>query len=858
MGVPVKVFVSYSHEDESFRKDLIKYLSTMHRNGEVSTWTDRNISAGDDWRERIEDNLADTKIMILLVSPDFISSRYCVDVEMQRALEMHENKEIVIIPVYVRFTDVCGSPLEKFRALPTDRKPISRWEDRDEAWLDVVNGLRISIQTLPDVPKMTIVPSVELKVSSVTNNWLDDTEVSLVHRLVEKVKLSDIYVPPDFTVLNNDFNSKVRRTVGHQRILDGSKNVVVVGEEQAGKTSLAKCLYREGVAAGLFPVYINGKDVKTVNIAALIEKRLSEQYECGHAGFALAGAKTLIILDDFHLNGLNRKHLDQLINNLKVDYYKLVFFARDTFRYVMPDHGPLEDFEILHMHDFGNVKRMGLIEKWVALGIEESIDERDLYKESDEIALKINAIIRKRLIPSKPIFILSILQMLEAYTPQRLDMTSHGHCYQSLVYQALERINIKSKEIDRYINVLTELAWAQYGNNGLSLASEDLVSFFDGYETQFLSVDRQKVTADLIGCSLLSNQDGRIIFKYPYIYYFFAAKKIADAFRKDGAIKAEITKLLDGLHREDYANIIIFITHHTKEAWILDEIEVSLMSLFSEHRSATLDAQDLSFLEDFLKEIPRLVIEEREVQKERLKHQQNLDYSQESYPVSREHEDHQDSNSLFANINKVFKGSELIGQIVRNRHASLNRDEMTHLLKEAYGCGLRFLQFFIELSDLAKEEVLQTISQQVKDNPLQTNYAIEKEAKSAFLLFTFSAIYAVLRKIASSTGCTEAEEIYHSIEKDMPTPAIKLINQAITLDFHKKIDFKTLGELVDEFKGNAVCDRILKEIVVQHVYMFPVDYKDKQKISSCLTVPMEKLQLQDLNKNAKMLDSKKT
>ena len=177
---------------------------------------------------------------------------------------------------------------------------------------------------------------------------------------------------------------------------------------------------------------------------------------------------------------------------------------------------------------------------------------------------------------------------------------------------------------------------------------------------------------------------------------------------------------------------------------------------------------------------------------------------------------------------------------MRNRHASLSKPELTTLLKEAYDCGLRFLRFFIDLSDLAKEEVVQYIAQQIRENPSQTNFAIEKEARDAFLLFTYNAIYAVIRKIGSSTGCVEAEEIYRSIEEESPTPAIQLINQAIEMDFHKKIDHDTLGRLANDFKGNVVCDRILKEIVIQHIYMFPVDYKDKQKISAHLNLPMEK------------------
>lgn len=861
MRSPVKVFVSYSHEDESYRNDLVKYFSNMVRNKEISTWTDRDISASQKWREEIDNNLNGTQVIIFLVSPDFINSDYCVDVEMARALEMHRENQALIVPIYIRATDVKHSPLAEIHSLPTDRRPIKSWDDKDRAWLDVIEGLRKTIATLPEEKEMATVVDLTLKLTETHRSWLDDTEIALVHRLVPKVKLSDVYVPPDFTLKSGDF-SNVRKVVGYRKIFEDLEGIIVIGEEQAGKTSLAKFIIREGLAEGFFPVYISGKDVVSAAVDKLIARRISEQYSESLGGFEKSGKKPLLLLDDFHLITLNKKYIAQLVDHIKSVFAKVVIFAKDTFRYVLPDHASLESFQIMSIHDFGNVKRTQLIEKWVALGREEHIDEAELFKESDEIKVRVDSIIRKNVVPSKPIFIISVLQMLEAYTSQRLELTSHGHCYQSLVYQALEKINVKSNEIDKYINVLSELAWKQYSNDGEPLSSRGLVEFFEDYERQFLSVDRVKVTQDLINCHLLRDVDGKVSFKYPYIYYFFAAKKIADTFSKDIEIKKEITRLLDGLHREDHANIIIFITHHTKDAWILDEIQMSLMALFSDNRLATLQAEDLSFLDEFLKEIPKLVMVEREVQQERLKRDEALDEMQlydqqdlsggEYEPVVLTEGD----TNLFANVNKVFKGSELIGQIIRNRHASLNREEMTHLLRETYGCGLRFLQFFIELSDMAKESVVHTISHEMRENPLQTNLAIEKEAKSTFLSMTFVAIYAVLKKMATSTGCAEAEEIYKSLEDEISSPAIKIINQAITLDFHKRIDFKALSALADEFKSNAVCDRILKEIVIQHVYMFPVNYRDKQKISSYLNVPMERLQLQDVNKNVKMLEAK--
>ena len=71
------------------------------------------------------------------------------------------------------------------------------------------------------------------------------------------------------------------------------------------------------------------------------------------------------------------------------------------------------------------------------------------------------------------------------------------------------------------------------------------------------------------------------------------------------------------------------------------------------------------------------------------------------------------------------------------------------------------------------------------------------------------------------------------------TPAVKLINQAIYLQFNKTLDIKGVRAIAEDFRKNPVCERMLKEIVIQHIYMFPVDYRLKQQIAETLKIPVE-------------------
>ena len=141
MSRPISLFFSYAHEDEELRDELAKHLSIMRRQGIISDWYDRDITAGSEWADAIDDNLNTSDIILLLVSPDFIASDYCYDVEMTRALERHNAKEAIVIPIILRPTRWQNAPFSKLQALPKNAKPVTSWDDQDEAFLYITEAI---------------------------------------------------------------------------------------------------------------------------------------------------------------------------------------------------------------------------------------------------------------------------------------------------------------------------------------------------------------------------------------------------------------------------------------------------------------------------------------------------------------------------------------------------------------------------------------------------------------------------------------------------------------------------------------------------------------------------------------------
>lgn len=142
------VFFSYCHADEALRDQLEKQLAMLKRQGVINTWHDRRINVGQEIDAAIDEHINSDEIILLLVSPDFIASDYCYNIEMKRAMERHQAGEAIVIPVILRACDWHYAPFGKLLGTPQDGKPVTLWPDRDEAFLQVAKDVRKAAEKL--------------------------------------------------------------------------------------------------------------------------------------------------------------------------------------------------------------------------------------------------------------------------------------------------------------------------------------------------------------------------------------------------------------------------------------------------------------------------------------------------------------------------------------------------------------------------------------------------------------------------------------------------------------------------------------------------------------------------------------
>ncbi len=150
---PRRVFLSYADEDRTFRDDLEKHLTVLQRLGLIDDWHRKELMPGDDWQQVMAERLDQADIILLFITPDYLVSDWCYDVQMPHALKKHAAGEARVIPLYLRpiplYDPTLGLPFTKLQRLPKDGdQAVSELKEknRDSALAEMVADIKQAIE----------------------------------------------------------------------------------------------------------------------------------------------------------------------------------------------------------------------------------------------------------------------------------------------------------------------------------------------------------------------------------------------------------------------------------------------------------------------------------------------------------------------------------------------------------------------------------------------------------------------------------------------------------------------------------------------------------------------------------------
>lgn len=136
------VFISYSHKDKKSLERLRTHLTYVERNYNVEIWDDSKISAGDVWREEIKNAIMHTRVAILLISADFLASKFITEDELPPLLEAAQKEGSTIMSVILSPCMFEDTQLGDFQAV--DIVPLTRMnrDKKEDTWRKVTKRVK--------------------------------------------------------------------------------------------------------------------------------------------------------------------------------------------------------------------------------------------------------------------------------------------------------------------------------------------------------------------------------------------------------------------------------------------------------------------------------------------------------------------------------------------------------------------------------------------------------------------------------------------------------------------------------------------------------------------------------------------
>jgi TIR domain-containing protein/NB-ARC domain-containing protein len=144
-----KVFISYSHKDATWRKDLEMHLKPYLREGSITSWSDEQILAGSKWFGEIQSALSQAKVAVLLVSPDFLGADFVYEYELGPLLKEATRGGVKILWVPIRDSAYKKTPLKDYQAVLDPSKPLASMTKarRGRAWIKVCEEIEAALKT---------------------------------------------------------------------------------------------------------------------------------------------------------------------------------------------------------------------------------------------------------------------------------------------------------------------------------------------------------------------------------------------------------------------------------------------------------------------------------------------------------------------------------------------------------------------------------------------------------------------------------------------------------------------------------------------------------------------------------------
>lgn len=702
----------------------------------------------------------------------------------------------------------------------------------------------------------------QFQLSVAAQDYLDDPGANFTHSQKSALTLSDIYVYPDFeeVTIGSDSESGAEVIIRGENYFDylsRYKKIIVTATEEGGKTAFARIVFRDLQNKGLVPLLLNGREIsvfKGRKLSSMIRRAFSKQYnkELYQPFLQRSSDSKALIIDDFEKTTLNWRGRRELLRSLERDFDYVLLVGSEFIRYQEildpgSEDNPILEYKQIRMLEFGHVLRERLIEKWFSIGREYTGDPHDLDYKIINTAQIVESLVGRDLLPSCPIYVLIVVQQIEANLPLTTASGAYGYFYELLITRALTR-DIRYLDLDTKYNFLSNLGWRLFSQSISKLTEGELRKIYKQYCIDYkIQFSFDMLVDDLAGSGVLKLVEGHYVFKYRYMLYYFIARYMRDNIVED-KIKDQIVESINHLYRESHANIVIFLTYLSKDPFIIDQALSKAKSLFTAEPPCRFE-EDVSFVNDLVEKVPGVILIDQSHKTTRTQHLEQRDkakrrHKEASKEEFRSEEDDDESFKKLMEINGAYKTIEVLGQILKNFPGSLKGPLKLRMAEECYLLGLRTVSFTYLLVEKHLHEFVEYLSAFWRKKGKQADHErLTKAAKAAVYGFCGLVGVAGILRVSTSLGSSMLEETYDEVRDKYDTNAVRLVDLAIRLDHFRAFPENDVELLTKRLSKNGFAYTLLRFLVARRLYLFPSKPEAKQRICQKVGIELKKKDL---------------
>lgn len=687
-------------------------------------------------------------------------------------------------------------------------------------------------------------------VSPAFEERLNDPGIVAMTNTGRAVKLGDLYVPPDLASAlkgksgaEEIFSSKLLFDL--ERFEGGA---VLQGDEKFGKTALLYRLFDGFHAAGLVPIYLPLRDHKikaSDDFRKVLRSAIKTIYpnESEDSFLAVTHERRIFLVDDIDV--LRTESLRTTF----IDFLKsrcAHFFATTTIKTQLSEvlthdtAGTIGQIRQVKIDRFNSAKRSEMIHNWV-ITVEKKEDDEELLARVDYLEKGATAALGHNMVPRVPHMLLIFLQSSSASSPTKLESGALAHYYTYLVTQHLLTSGIKREEIEEYLSIARLISFQMHKEGRIYITSTELEACNKIFSERYIPGSLQSRLNVLRNAKLLEEYGADAYqWRHGYFHYLFLGEYLGKHIH-DPAIRAIIDDMCQHLYVRSNANAFIFLVHFSKDSSVFLSIQKVIEGLFKTEQKLKL-GYDTKGFKEVMQDVRELYVPTEGAIAQRKKRHQRVDENERRNGDGLSEAKKTDSAiSTLEELIVLFKTSEIVGQVLKEQYASIERATREPMVVALLDAFLRASGKIIREMTVNKDLLHKFIEKKLGE--LGSELTAEERANAAQefvseLVQMF--MFAFFQKLGDCVSSEKTLDLIRNISwPDELEPKVFLLT--CELNLQRPIPLGNIDSLLKLADSDPAFVALIRNLVQLRISMFHTRAPDLQALGKRFKLPLRNL-----------------